>query len=525
MKDDVAPQLGAGDREVRGAHEVVHHRRRASPAPAADRTRRSWPRRDRPAGRTAAPAHGPSGCGSSRAVPRNVPSSGWVSPKGRSPVPRSKTMGGSPADGERHAGGIAPVAPVGVGWTRARTPHPVKCHFHTLTPGLAVEPTHAVPVRTVGVTDATAEGRQPIGRLTLDRSAAFTGRRSAPSGPTHGQPVGDEASWAATRRPRRLVGPAGGGGDGVRRQPAATGGAGQTGQQPAPPLAVGPGESGLRPRGAGRAGGRVGAALADPGAWRRAGRTPGRAGRRRRPGAGPCRPWPRGRAWPGSTPSPSPGGTIRSASSWTAEPVEAAARHRPGQHPGGVGFHHPDRAVRRRRPARPGPCRGPPRAGPRGRPGRPEPRPRGGWRWRPRPGAGTPPAGCSRDRSTPRSPRRSARAAQASGSGQRARNSCHLGMTRPTWVWASMTSLTRIAHGSRVCRHGRSRRAFSPHPGWPPGGWPPAWARWSRRRRGRAPAAVTPRCRRRRDAGGPGRRRASRPSPCGGSSRLPRRAG
>ena len=49
-------------------------------------------------------------------------------------------------------------------------------------------------------------------------------------------------------------------------------------------------------------------------------------------------------------------------------------------------------------------------------------------------------------------------AANVEGSGQRSINACHLGNTRSICVCWDMTSITRIDHGSRVLRHGRSRR-------------------------------------------------------------------
>src|ERR671923_2124697 len=48
-------------------------------------------------------------------------------------------------------------------------------------------------------------------------------------------------------------------------------------------------------------------------------------------------------------------------------------------------------------------------------------------------------------------------AASASTDGHRSSQACQRGTTRSTCVCWSITSLTRIAYGSRVCRHGRSR--------------------------------------------------------------------
>ena len=53
--------------------------------------------------------------------------------------------------------------------------------------------------------------------------------------------------------------------------------------------------------------------------------------------------------------------------------------------------------------------------------------------------------------------------------------------TRATWVWWSITSDTRTAHGSRVRRHGSSRR------------WAAPQARTARRSARRAPPALSPR--------------------------------
>ncbi len=53
-------------------------------------------------------------------------------------------------------------------------------------------------------------------------------------------------------------------------------------------------------------------------------------------------------------------------------------------------------------------------------------------------------------------------AASDAGVAQRSRNRSHRGITRSTWVCCSITSATRIANGSRVRRHGRSRRTTSP---------------------------------------------------------------
>src|ERR1051326_1620748 len=47
-------------------------------------------------------------------------------------------------------------------------------------------------------------------------------------------------------------------------------------------------------------------------------------------------------------------------------------------------------------------------------------------------------------------------AASASTVGQRSSHRCHLGTTRSTWVCCAMTSLTRMAYGSRVRRQGSS---------------------------------------------------------------------
>ena len=222
-------------------------------------------------------------------------------------------------------------------------------------------------------------------------------------GPHHHQPVLDEG-LDGHRRPRRLVGPAGHGRDGVRAS------AGRRRRRRPDGPAAGPvpdgrsrrrwtGVARCRPSPAAGSGPPSGASHAQrPLRWPD---RPGRAGRRRRRGGGPSRPWPRGRAGPGSRPSAAAGGTIRSASSWTAEPVRRLPATARARTRAVLVSTTPDRAVRRRRPGRPGPCRRPPRAEPRGPPGRPEPHPGGGWRWRPRPGAGTLPAGCSRARSTP----------------------------------------------------------------------------------------------------------------------------
>src|SRR5215471_13092024 len=48
-------------------------------------------------------------------------------------------------------------------------------------------------------------------------------------------------------------------------------------------------------------------------------------------------------------------------------------------------------------------------------------------------------------------------AASASTVGQRSSQRCQRGTTRSTCVWCDITSLTRIAYGSCVSRHGRSR--------------------------------------------------------------------
>src|ERR671939_257831 len=49
-------------------------------------------------------------------------------------------------------------------------------------------------------------------------------------------------------------------------------------------------------------------------------------------------------------------------------------------------------------------------------------------------------------------------AASASAVGHRSSHARYRGTTRATCVCWSMTSLTRMAYGSRVARHGRSRR-------------------------------------------------------------------
>src|SRR5919112_3598534 len=54
-------------------------------------------------------------------------------------------------------------------------------------------------------------------------------------------------------------------------------------------------------------------------------------------------------------------------------------------------------------------------------------------------------------------------AASAATVGQRASHSRYRGTTRSTWVCWSMTSETRIAYGSWVSRHGRSRPQCSNH--------------------------------------------------------------
>src|SRR5437867_8997078 len=52
-------------------------------------------------------------------------------------------------------------------------------------------------------------------------------------------------------------------------------------------------------------------------------------------------------------------------------------------------------------------------------------------------------------------------AANASTVGQRSSQACQRGMTRSTCVCCDITSLTRIAYGSRVLRHGRSRPCWA----------------------------------------------------------------
>src|SRR5436190_3751087 len=54
-------------------------------------------------------------------------------------------------------------------------------------------------------------------------------------------------------------------------------------------------------------------------------------------------------------------------------------------------------------------------------------------------------------------------AASVSTLGQRSSQACQRGTTRSTCVCCSITSLTRIAYGSRVRRHGSSRRADANH--------------------------------------------------------------
>ena len=77
-------------------------------------------------------------------------------------------------------------------------------------------------------------------------------------------------------------------------------------------------------------------------------------------------------------------------------------------------------------------------------------------------------AGCwrgagSRVPATTAARRRATRPAHAAGVGYAAMNARHFGITRGACVCCSITSLTRIAHGSRVRRHGRSRSRGRPH--------------------------------------------------------------
>ena len=130
--------------------------------------------------------------------------------------------------------------------------------------------------------------------------------------------------------------------------------------------------------------------------------------------------------------------------------------------------------------------------------------------------AGGRPGGCSRGRSTAGARRRRAPPRTPAVVGNRSRNSRKRGTTRATWVCWSMVSDTRTAHGSRVRRHGRSRRRASPQceqraPG--------------RARRTPGSAVSSRRPARRRAAGGPARARSATPSPCGGRSRPPARPG
>ena len=76
----------------------------------------------------------------------------------------------------------------------------------------------------------------------------------------------------------------------------------------------------------------------------------------------------------------------------------------------------------------------------------------------------------SRDPAIRAAPSSSGAAAQASGVGQRARNDSQRPATRATCVCCSITSLTRIAHGSAVARHGRSCRPCISIPAREPAG-------------------------------------------------------
>ena len=174
-----------------------------------------------------------------------------------------------------------------------------------------------------------------------------------------------------------------------------------------------------------------------------------------------------------------------------------------------------DVALEREREHRPSRVRTDPRAAPAARRGRRARRP--SWRSTITAGSGAQVAGPARIAEALPQPQdiaeRRGGARRGVGIGVEERRATS-GSTRSAWVCCSITSATRIAHGSRVARHGRSRSCGTPHARTAPASIT-ARADVSRPRR---------RCRRR-GACARERTRASRPSPCGGSSTPPCRPG
>ena len=307
-------------------------------------------------------------------------------------------------------------------------------------------------------------------------------------------------SEAGDRGPGRFVRPPGRAGQIVGREPPDFA---ERGHQSPSSLAVGALEPGLAARGAGRAASRirVGMTLRVPD-----------TGRRDRAGRATWRP---ARAHGGTEVEHGlvPGPALAHRHRRVGQLLHLAAPEHPAlrasQHPRRVGVDHADVALegeRQHRAGGVGPDAGQTRAARRDRRGPSRRAPR---RSSLRRGAGSPPAGCSRGRPRGGRPQPAPPRLRRQEQGTARRTPRSSGTTRAACVCCSISSLTRTSHGSRVRRQGRSRRERALHSSSASGFTSRAYPRSTRRRAGRGAAPS----------------RASRPSPCGGSSRPLRRAG